>query len=421
MQSIMKRKQFSFIILAAVPMILASCQQNVTSTASSGATSSGYAPALNSSADHYNDTYAGYEVDLDGDGTIAATEKGLTWANSYDKIISTIKTTTDEAKRFKLMHAAETELMSTGAICPIYYYTDLFLKKETMTGYFGMPLGYKFFYGAQVGGSGAFTACIASKPGTIDPALNTTVDGGTYDEHLFEGLYRWTYTGTYPNGTYSLTPGMAETAPTKVVNDDKTVTYTYTIRSGLKWSDGTSLTAHDLERSWKRNVNSTTGSDSCYLFEALVGGADDEGETDGRSLSGTATDDTHRVVKLVTDIAYWNELTAFPTFAPVPSNADKDGAWCTSANVSTFVCNGPMKISSFDTTSIVLVPNTNYHDTSIVTAEEVTFAFSDDSSAMLNSYKSGSYAFIDDVPVAQIETLKTSYPNEYFNVGQLGT
>ena len=137
--AIMKRKQFSFIILAAVPMILASCQQNVTSTASSGATSSGYAPALNSSADHYNDTYAGYEVDLDGDGTIAATEKGLTWANSYDKIISTIKTTTDEAKRFKLMHAAETELMSTGAICPIYYYTDLFLKKETMTGYFGMP------------------------------------------------------------------------------------------------------------------------------------------------------------------------------------------------------------------------------------------------------------------------------------------
>ena len=131
---IMKRKQISFIILAAVPMILASCQQNATSTS----TGTSYAPALNSSADHYNDTYAGYEVDLDGDGTIAATEKGLTWANSYDKIISTIKTTTDEAKRFKLMHAAETELMSTGAICPIYYYTDLFLKKETMTGYFGM-------------------------------------------------------------------------------------------------------------------------------------------------------------------------------------------------------------------------------------------------------------------------------------------
>jgi hypothetical protein len=34
-----------------------------------------------------NATYAGYEVDMNGDGTIAASEKGLTWANSYDKII----------------------------------------------------------------------------------------------------------------------------------------------------------------------------------------------------------------------------------------------------------------------------------------------------------------------------------------------
>jgi len=417
----MKRKQFSFIILAAVPMILASCQQNVTSTASSGATSSGYAPALNSSADHYNDTYAGYEVDLDGDGTIAATEKGLTWANSYDKIISTIKTTTDEAKRFKLMHAAETELMSTGAICPIYYYTDLFLKKETMTGYFGMPLGYKFFYGAQVGGSGAFTACIASKPGTIDPALNSTVDGGTYDEHLFEGLYRWSYTGTYPNGTVQLVPGLAKAAPAEVTNSDGTVTLTYTLRDGLKWSDGTTLTAGDIARSWKRAVSTAVGSDYNYLFEAIVGGADAEGEADGKSLAVSATDDKTLVVKLVNKVAYWNELTAFPTFAPVPSTADATGEWAASTNASKFVCNGPMKIKNFNDSYIEFEPNTNYYDTTMVKATDVKFAFSDDDAAMLTSYKAGSYAFIDSFPNDEIETLSTTLPKEYFNVGQLGT
>jgi oligopeptide transport system substrate-binding protein len=415
---------FSVTMLTA--LVLVGCNQPTSSSSSTSAAASSTSSAASSSSSaakkqHDNKGYAGYECDLNGDGTIADSEKNLTWANSYDKLISTVKSTSDSTLRFKLMHAAETELMSTGAITPIYYYTDIFMKKEAMTGFFSMPLGYKFFYGATLGTSKKFTACIASAPKTIDPGLNSTVDGGTYDEHLFEGLYRWTYEGTYPDGGYKLTPGMAETAPTKVVNADKTVTYTYTIRSGLKWSDGTSLTAHDIERSWKRNVNSTTGSDYCYLFEAIVGGADAEGETDGKSLSVTATDDTHLTVNLVTDIAYWNELTAFPTFAPVPSNADKDGVWCTSANVSTFVCNGPMKISSFDTTSIVLVPNTNYHDTSIVKAEEVTFAFSDDSSAMLNSYKSGSYAFIDDVPVAQIDTLKASNPTEFFNVGQLGT
>jgi len=94
-----------------------------------------------------NATYAGYEADLNGDGTIADTEKNLTWADSYDVLIDTIKKTTDETLRFKLMHAAETELMSTWTICPIYYYTDIFMKKLGMEGYFSMPLGYKFFYG----------------------------------------------------------------------------------------------------------------------------------------------------------------------------------------------------------------------------------------------------------------------------------
>ena len=63
----------------------------------------------------------------------------------------------------------------------------------------------------------AITACIASAPKTIDPATNSSVDGGTYDEHLFEGLYRWNYTGTYPKGAVSLVPGQAKDAPTKEI------------------------------------------------------------------------------------------------------------------------------------------------------------------------------------------------------------
>ena len=82
-------------------------------------------------------------------------------------------------------------------------------------------------------GTTAFTVCIASKPQTIDPALNTTADGGTYDVHLFEGLYKWSYEGTYPNGKVSLVPGLAKEAPKRTANDNGTVTYTYTLR----WTD----------------------------------------------------------------------------------------------------------------------------------------------------------------------------------------
>ena len=274
---------------------------------------------------------------------------------------------------------------------------------------------------SNAGTTGIMTACIASKPGTIDPSLNTTVDGGTYDEHLFEGLYRWDYTGTYPNGTVSLVPGMAKEAPVIVTNTDGTLTYTYTLRDNLKWSDGTALTAGDLVRSWKRAVSSTLASDYCYLFEAIQGGADAEGEADGASLQVSAPNDKTFVVVLANAITYWNELTAFPTFAPVPANADTDGTWASPTNASTFVSNGPMKIKAYDSTKIELEANPNYVGTVDVRAKDITFAFSDDTSAMVNSYKSSSYDFIDDVPVTQIESLQKSNPEEFFNVGQLGT
>jgi len=411
----MRTHKLSYLMLVVTPLVLTAC--GTTASSSQPSSLSSLPGALNASKDHMNDTYAGYECDLNGDGTISESEKGLTWANSYDKIIKTIKTTTDETLRFKLMHAAETELMGTYALTPIYYYTDLFLKKESLTGFFAMPLGYKFFYGC----SGSFTACIASQPGSIDPALNTTVDGGTYDEHLFEGLYRWSYTGDYPSGAVNLVPGLASEAPTVVANEDTTVTYTFKLRSGLKWSDGSDLTAADIVRSWKRAVSTTVASDYAYLFEIIKGGAEAEGEDDGHSLDVEATDATTLKVTLLNDVTYFKELMAFPTFAPVPASADAGGEWAALSNASTFVCNGPMKIKAYSASSIELEPNPYYYNPELVKATDINFAFSDDDGAMLNSYKSGSYAFIDSFPNDQIETIAATYPKEYFNVGQLGT
>jgi ABC-type oligopeptide transport system substrate-binding subunit len=284
-------------------------------------------------------------------------------------------------------------------------------------------VGCKNYHKAE----GSVTVCIASAPTTIDPSTNSTVDGGTYDEHLFEGLYRWSYTGDYPNGTVSLVPGLAKAAPDVVTNADKTVTYTYTLRDGLKWSDGSALTAHDFERSWKRAVSGDEGdskglgSDYGYLFEAIKGGAEAEGEADGRDLAVSATDDTHLVVTLVNAVPYWDELTAFPTFAPVPTSADLDGSWVSPENIGGFVCNGPMMIKAYDSTKLEMVPNPNYYNQDIVNCADLVFAFSDDADAMFNSFQTNSYDFIDDLPVAQIDTLKANDPNEFFNVCQLGT
>lgn len=72
--------------------------------------------------------------------------------------------------------------------------------------------------------------CIASEPDTLDPALNSAVDGATMVAHLFAGLSTWAQTD---DGKLEILPDCAVELPDPVVNDDGTVTYTYTLVDGL--------------------------------------------------------------------------------------------------------------------------------------------------------------------------------------------
>ena len=88
--------------------------------------------------------------------------------------------------------------------------------------------------------------CIASEPQSIDPALNTAMDGSVMCHHMFEGLVKWADDG---EGNAVTVPGQAESWD-KETNDDGTVTYTVHLRDGIKWSDGQAVTAGDFEYSW---------------------------------------------------------------------------------------------------------------------------------------------------------------------------
>jgi oligopeptide transport system substrate-binding protein len=85
-----------------------------------------------------------YDLDLTEYGYDVNVKDG-TWAETYDVLINTIKSETDPEKRFALMHLAEDMLMETGAITPIYFYTDLYMISKKVDGFFANPLGYKYF------------------------------------------------------------------------------------------------------------------------------------------------------------------------------------------------------------------------------------------------------------------------------------
>ena len=93
--------------------------------------------------------------------------------------------------------------------------------------------------------------------------------------HLFEGLMKWEDSGVEVNGSdgtansAQLAPGQAESYE-KTENEDGTVTYTFKLRDGIKWSDGKDVTAGDFEYAWKRLVDPATAADYSYMLDCVV-------------------------------------------------------------------------------------------------------------------------------------------------------
>ena len=85
-----------------------------------------------------------YKLDLTDLGYDVKVENG-TWAETYDVLISLIKSCTDNTVRYQLMHRAEDMLMQTGCIVPLYFYTDIYMLDDSVKGFFSNPLGYKYF------------------------------------------------------------------------------------------------------------------------------------------------------------------------------------------------------------------------------------------------------------------------------------
>jgi len=258
-------------------------------------------------------------------------------------------------------------------------------------------------------GPSSLAVCVGSEPDSIDPALNSAVDGATMLVHLFSGLSKWSQN---EDGTLSIVADCAQELPAGVVNEDGTVTYTYTLKDGLKWSDGQALTAGDFAFAWKRAASTELVADYGYMFEVIKGYPDD--------LAVTAKDEKTLEVVLNNEIRYWDELLAFPTYFPVREDVVANESWAT--DPSTYICNGPYSITAWEHSSVItLEKNPNYHDADSVTLDKLECYLSDDDNNMLTNFENGAWQLIDEVPTNEMASLKEEYPDEYFVVGQIGT
>lgn len=290
-------------------------------------------------------------------------------------------------------------------------------------------------------GPSSMAVCIASEPDTIDPALNSAVDGATLVSHLFSGLAKWAQDDS---GNLIIVPDAATELPEGVVNEDGTVTYTYTLKDGVNWSDGKAVTAGDFVFAWNRAASPELGADYGYMFEVVDGYAvmnemtpvlDENGEPKKDEETGDpvmeianpdavlnvkAVDDKTLEVTLANAVAYWNELLAFPTYFPVREDVVSNEAWAT--DPSTYVSNGAYTMTGWDHNSVItLEKNEHFHDADSILMDKIEFYLSDDANNMLTNFQNGSWLLIDDVPTNEIANLKESDPEQFVVAGQIGT
>ncbi|WP_373216725.1 peptide ABC transporter substrate-binding protein [Ruminococcus sp. 5_1_39BFAA] len=243
------------------------------------------------------------------------------------------------------------------------------------------------------------SVCLASEPQSIDPALNSAVDGAIMINHMFEGLTKWVDDG---EGNAITAPGQAESWE-KVVNDDGTVTYTFTLRDGIKWSDGQDVTAGDFEYSWKRLANPETAADYCYMIDMVKGYAEvSEGSAEPDTLAVKAIDEKTLEVVLTYDCPYFEEIIAFPATFPVRQDmTEGNDEW--TYDTATYIGNGPYKMQEWThNASITVEKNENYYDYDNLGPDTIKFTLLDDNNAMLAAYNSGELDFIENLPVDEL-------------------
>ena len=325
----------------------------------------------------------------------------------YDNLISQIKSTTDYVEREALMHQAEDMLMETGAILPLYYYNDIYMQKSDVTNIYSNLYGFKYFMFAEAPDT-TLRINLASEPDTLDPALNSSVDGACMIVNSFAGLFTYDADG-------NLQPDLAADY---TVSEDG-LTYTVNLIPGLVWSDGSELNANDFVYSWNRAVNPQTAADYSYMFDVIA--ANEDG-----TLKVTASEDGQSLtIELDSPCAYFLDLLAFPAYYPVKQSeveaaADWEtnpGAWCQEAG---FVTNGAYTISSWThDQTIIMTKNPNYHRADEVTIETIEVMLSADDTAIYAAYNADNLDFIDTVPNDEIQSLLDN--PEFYIVDNLGT
>ena len=245
------------------------------------------------------------------------------------------------------------------------------------------------------------SAAVCGPLETLDPSMNTDVGAESLLSTLFEGLMRMRDDGA---GKAVAVAGIAKEY-IEEKNYDDTVTYTFTLRSAARWSDGERVTAEDFVYAWQRLVDPATASPNASLL-SMVAGYDEVRESGDVSLLGVkAKGESTFLVTLSRPCAYFiTSVCTLPATAPLRRDlVEGNASWAATADI---VTNGPYTVGTWvKAAQLQTKRNGEYYESKLVVPDSICFRFETDAQTNYDQLLAGELDYTAKLPYAAIEQL----------------
>lgn len=251
-----------------------------------------------------------------------------------------------------------------------------------------------------------------TEPPFIDPQLVSDSEGFEVARLLFNGLT------IYDPAGGAVLPGVADSWDT---NDDLTV-WTFHLKSGVTFHDGTPLTAQDFVYGISRLADPDLASSVSYHggegYAGIVGfddvnGSDATGAVGDQLVEGLkAIDDTTLEIDLTATNALLPKILAHPAFSPVPQAAAEADTWNDMP-----IGNGPYQMREPWQHDVAI--NMDRFDGYYGTAgnpDSVELSIIADVDAQYDALLAGDIDVMDAIPPAQVESARADFGDHFFEV-----
>lgn len=227
----------------------------------------------------------------------------------------------------------------------------------------------------------SINVCVGSEDAmVVNIALAGTLEGLSACRHLYEGLYKIDASGE---------PVLGQASDVSVSDDG--LTYTFTLRDDITWSDGTAVTAGDFIYGWQYLKDSA--GDYCDLLSMIS--------------DAQAPDDKTIVVTLSYPCSYLPSVMAFPSAYPVREDIVTANGDAYATDPDKAVYNGAYEMTSWThQQEMVMTARSDYYDAANITTSQITWELMTDTSTMLASFQSGDVIYSDSYPAESVAALK---------------